>query len=96
MYNDFKDKKLKVLIVTLSIFAEGLDLPHLKYVINVSANSGAVKTIQLLGRVLRLDKYKKEAYYIDFFDSKDIYISSGFSKIKALKKQGHDVKIIEM
>lgn len=89
--NSFKEKDLNILISTLSIFSEGIDIPKLDVVINASANKGDVKSIQALGRVLRKHSGKKEAVYIDFYDEGSIFYNATRSRVKAFKKEGHEV-----
>lgn len=95
MFEDFKSGKLKILIATVSIFAEGIDIPSLDMVINASANVGNVKTIQILGRVLRILQGKKNAHYIDFEDEMRFFKVASMARRKILKEEGHDVMILE-
>lgn len=84
---------LNILISTISIFSEGIDLPILGGVINLAANSGDVKTIQILGRILRIMEGKKNAFYYDFIDESKYFKRASFKRRKALIQQGHDVDI---
>ena len=68
LLNRFVNGDVDVLISTISIFAEGIDIPQLEIVINAGANRGNVKTIQILGRILRKLEGKKGATYYDFMD----------------------------
>ncbi len=95
MLNEFKSGKLKVLIATISIFSEGIDLPFLEIIINASANRGNVKTIQTLGRVLRILEGKKNATYIDFYDNMNFFNVASRSRMRILKQEGHEVEIID-
>jgi len=69
LMNSFRLGENKVMIMTLSIGAEGLDIPDMDIIINASANKGDTKSIQVLGRVLRTFSTKSKAEYIDFVDS---------------------------
>ena len=93
MMQDFRDNKFRILIMTLSIGAEGLDIPDLDVIINAAANKGDVKSIQVLGRVLRMFKNKNSAKYIDFIDSGKHTRKHSNARIKAFKDQGHEVII---
>jgi len=93
--NQFKAGDINILISTISIFAEGLDIPSLDIVLNASANKGNVKTIQVLGRVLRKLEGKENAKYIDFMDELKFFTLASLARKKALIKEGHDVKIVE-
>ena len=92
MVDSFKNGKLNILISTISIFSEGIDIPPLDIVINAAANKGNVKTIQVLGRVLRILEGKTNAQYIDFVDVTRFFKSASNSRIKALRKEEHDVE----
>ena len=96
MFDKFKNGDLKVLIATISIFSEGLDLPFLQIIMNVSANRGDVKTIQVLGRVLRILEGKKNAQYFDFSDEMSFFKVASLARIKILRKEGHDVEVINL
>lgn len=91
---DFRNDNFNILIGTISIFAEGIDLENLDIIINAAANKGDVKSIQILGRVLRTFKNKDSALYIDFFDCGKHTKKHSNARIKAFKKQGHEVIII--
>lgn len=92
-FANFKEGDLRVLVGTISIFAEGVDIPDLDGAINASANKGEVKTIQVLGRILRMIEGKKEAFYYDFIDNAKFLDKASSARMKTLKDQGHDVKL---
>ena len=92
---DFKTGKLKILISTISIFAEGVDIPSLDIVINAAANKGDIKTIQVLGRVLRKKEGKETAEYYDFYDTYKFFYNASRARRTAFKNEGHKVTIIE-
>ena len=94
MFNNFKNGNTNVLIATISIFAEGVDIPSLNMVVNASANKGNVKTIQVLGRVLRLLEGKENAFYIDFLDEIGFFKVASLARMKILRQEGHNVEII--
>ena len=93
-YDNFTKSKLKVAIFTISIAAEGLDIPDLDIVINGAANSGVVKSVQILGRVLRKAEGKDKAVYYDFVDKGKWTNKHSKNRMKAFKKEGHEVKVI--
>ncbi len=95
MFKDFVEGKLSVLISTISIFAEGIDVPSLNVVLNAAANRGEVKTIQVLGRVLRKMEGKNDAQYIDFIDETKFFKLASLARKNALLKEGHDVEILK-
>lgn len=91
----FINGDLDILISTISIFSEGIDLPALQIVINASANAGDVKTIQVLGRVLRMMEGKNNASYYDFVDESKFFKRASFKRRKALINQEHNVEILK-
>jgi superfamily II DNA or RNA helicase len=94
MMNEFKTDH-DLLIGTISIFSEGIDIPNLDIIINASANKGDVRTIQSLGRVLRKINGKKDAIYYDFIDYGIFFKYASFRRKKILINQGHDIEIIK-
>ncbi len=95
LFEDFTKGDLNILVSTVSIWSEGLDCPPLKVIINCSANKGNVKTIQMLGRVLRTLSGKKNALYYDFIDESRFFRTASYARQRALKNQGHDIEIID-
>jgi len=95
IFKDFTDGNLDVLISTISIFAEGIDVPQLDIVINAAANAGEVKTIQVLGRVLRKLVGKENAMYFDFYDETKFFRLASLARMRALRREGHMVEKVE-
>ena len=95
MFDEFVSGGYNVLISTISIFSEGIDIPSLDMIINVAGNKGDVKTIQIIGRILRILEGKKDAHYYDFYDNVNYLVKASLSRMKALRNQGHDVEVIE-
>jgi superfamily II DNA or RNA helicase len=91
IFKDFKEGNINCLILTISIGAEGLDIPDLDVIINAAANKGDVKSIQILGRVLRKFNKKKEAIYVDFLDDSKYLKKHSKARMKVFKEQGHKV-----
>lgn len=94
MFNNFVNGSLDVLISTISIWSEGLDCKPLSVIINLGANAGNVKTIQMLGRVLRTLEGKKNAYYYDFIDETKFFKLASFKRKRALIQEGHKINIV--
>ena len=90
---DFKNGKIKVLISTISIFAEGVNIPSLNIIINAAANRGDGKTLQVLGRVMRTCEGKSSAEYYDFYDTYKFFGNSARARVNTLREQGHTVVI---
>ena len=92
MFDEFVDGKYNILISTVSIFSEGIDIPALDMIINASGNAGKIKTVQMLGRVLRCMNGKSEAYYFDFIDNLSRFTQgASFKRMRSLKREGHNV-----
>lgn len=94
MFNDFVKGDKNILISTISIFAEGIDIKEMKIIINACANTSDIKTIQMLGRVLRKSGDKVAEYY-DFIDDCKFFNNASYKRLKTLRKQGHTVEVIE-
>jgi superfamily II DNA or RNA helicase len=91
MLTEFKSGNHKILISTISIFSEGVDIPNLDVIINASANKGDVKSVQVLGRVLRKNDNKVHAYYYDFYDNDSFLKNASISRQKIFRNNGHEV-----
>lgn len=92
MFERFVSGECPTLVSTISIFGEGVDIPSLDVIINASANKGDIKTIQVLGRVIRKLEGKTEAYYYDFNDYGKFFTHASYSRKRILEKQGHEVE----
>lgn len=64
---DLDQKKRKVVIST-TVFGEGVDVPNLDVLINAKSADSDVDTMQLAGRVLRVTASKTKATIIDIAD----------------------------
>lgn len=95
MIERFKNGELKVLISTISIFAEGINVPNLEVIINAAANSGDVKTVQLLGRLLRKLVGKDEVTMYDFVDTEKFFETASYNRLNKYVKSGHDINIVD-
>lgn len=62
------DKGTRKIVITTSIFGEGINVPNLKVLINAKAAASSVDAFQLIGRVLRKTPTKTKAYVVDIFD----------------------------
>jgi superfamily II DNA or RNA helicase len=94
MLQDFISGKFNILVGTMSIFGEGLDIPPLGVIINAAGNRGDVKTIQVLGRILRKFEGKNSAIYFDFIDQPKFLYSASLARKRILIKEGHTVEVI--
>ncbi|MBU0924187.1 PD-(D/E)XK nuclease family protein [bacterium] len=93
---ELKQNKRKVVIGTSSIIQKGLNVPNLNCIINATGNLSSITTIQSLGRVLRKNKNKKEAMYIDFIDKGKYMQAHTKYRMEILKNQGHEIKMVDI
>jgi len=94
--DSFKSGKLKCLVGNLKIFNKGINIKNLDVLINAAGNAGDVLTVQTIGRVLRKNKGKIEAYYIDFMDAGEYLKKHSLSRIAALKAEDYNVNIKDL
>lgn len=90
---EFREGKITTLIMTVSIGAEGLDIPDLHTVINTCANKGDLKSIQIIGRVLRMITGKSNALYVDFIDTGYYTHKHSQARMSILQKEGYTIDI---
>ena len=65
---DFEDGNLNCIIAS-SVFDIGVDLPSLDALILAGGGKSTTRTLQRIGRVIRLSKNKKNAIVVDFIDN---------------------------
>jgi superfamily II DNA or RNA helicase len=90
----FKKKELNVVVGSLMIFGEGLDIPCLDLIINCSGHASDVRSIQLLGRAMRKTDTKNVGRYLDFIDHHRFFKRASFKRINIFKKQGYHINYI--
>jgi superfamily II DNA or RNA helicase len=95
LLQDFKDKTVKTLIATLSIFQQGLNIPSLEIIINAAANKSDISSIQSLGRLLRMSSGKVGCIYYDFFDKQYLFLKTSKKRINVFKDEGHEINFID-
>lgn len=82
------------LVMTVSIGAEGLDIPNIDMIINAAANAGDVKTVQIIGRALRPSKGKTSALYVDFLDVGKYTADHSEARMAKFREQGYEVEVV--
>ena len=90
-----------LIIGTLSLLSEGIDLPHLSALIfaaPVSAvidkeNPAATRLIQSIGRCRRPYKNKTKAYVLDIVDGCGFGVSAFNKRMAIYQQQGFEVKL---
>lgn len=90
-----RDGHTRVIIGTSGIVAKGLNIKPLEIIVNCAGNSTDVMTIQSLGRGLRICEGKTSMTYYDMHDEIDYFQTHTFKRIRAFKKEGHEVQIIQ-
>lgn len=84
-----------IAIATQGIFNTGINV-FVHTLINAAGGQADHQIIQRMGRGLRTAKDKEELLYIDFLFENNPYLHKhSLKRIKILKKQGHDIEIIE-
>lgn len=63
------DQKVRKVVISTTVFGEGVDVPSLSVIINAKAAESPVDSMQLAGRALRITPTKKTATVIDVVDT---------------------------
>lgn len=64
--NDFREGKIEILIATVQLVSEGIDIPLIDALFVATQHSSITTTYQSLGRALRLSSDKKRPIIMDF------------------------------
>jgi superfamily II DNA or RNA helicase len=72
-FKDLQDKKVKV-VITTTIADEGIDIPAINCLVVAGGGKSFVKTIQRVGRVLRLKDDGGHAEILDVMDNTNDYL----------------------
>ncbi len=88
--SDFREGKIEILVST-TIIARGKNFPLLKVMINASGFKAEEKTIQFLGRLVRLHKSKSKAYLDDIQYPGHYLGRHNRARLRAYKKQGYKI-----
>jgi superfamily II DNA or RNA helicase len=78
------------IIIATSIFDLGVDIPRLKTLILAGGGKSTIKTVQRMGRVLRLFDGKGKAVIHDFADSSK-WVSKHFEERKVIFEENFNV-----
>lgn len=98
---DFQEGKLRCLIAS-SVFDIGIDLPCLDALILAGGGKSTVRTLQRIGRVIRLNESKNDSIVVDFLDDAKyldkhaeirlaVYMTEPMFRIKFPKGFNHEV-----
>lgn len=89
---DLDQGRLKCILATYALAKEGLDVPHLKYLILATPEKDETTVIQSVGRVGRKAEGKDVGTVFDMVDSFGMY--KGWAKKRAALYRKHDYEII--
>lgn len=91
--------RLDCVVAMAECCGEGVDLPHLRAVINATGTRGGGSpeeqetgrlTIQILGRILRSDEGKEYCDYVDFIDNcHKSLLKASLARIETLESEGY-------
>jgi superfamily II DNA or RNA helicase len=94
IYKRIDNREIDVVIVS-TIFDEAIDVSNVRTLIKASSGKSDVRTIQNLGRGMRLAKGKDKVLLIDFFDETHEYLERHARKRRSTyRKEGYEVETI--
>ena len=80
-----------ITIIASTIFDEGIDIKNINHVIICGGGSSFIKTIQRLGRGLRVTETKKDVDIFDFMDNTNKTLTKhSKNRIKSYREEGFD------
>lgn len=90
---NFKDGKIKRLIATTELFGEGTDIPAIRTVIVCDGGKSPIRTLQRIGRGMRMFGDKKFVLVYDFLDETHrILLKHSKARIKTCQRE-YDVEV---
>jgi superfamily II DNA or RNA helicase len=92
MKADFRDRKLMKVIATM-VWKQGVDFPHLEWLIRADATSSDIFGTQIPGRLSRLgDDCKTHGNLVDFTDEfGDAFEKRSKTRVRQYKKKGWEI-----
>jgi superfamily II DNA or RNA helicase len=85
------------LIATYGIFQQGINIPNLKYAMLASPVKSKIRTLQSIGRALRIHENKEDgAYIIDIIDDVKFLKKHGNRRLEYYKTEDFNVDIINV
>jgi superfamily II DNA or RNA helicase len=91
----FKRDDFSIIIGT-RVLQTGVNIEEISHMINARGLKSKLATIQALGRALRKHESKLLVYFYDIIDDLKYLGSHGISRLRAYKKEGHEVKEIKV
>jgi superfamily II DNA or RNA helicase len=90
-----KEKNVAI-IATYGIFEAGVNIPNLKYLVLASPTKSKIRTLQSIGRVLRLHESKKDgAFVYDIIDIVKYLHKHSEKRLGYYESEGFDVEDID-
>jgi len=90
--NKCKDRKNLVIIATYGIFAQGLNIPNLKYIMLAAPFKSKIRVLQSIGRSLRKHTDKKEgATIFDIVDQTKFFEKYGLIRLRYYDSEGFNI-----
>jgi superfamily II DNA or RNA helicase len=85
------------LVATYGIFQQGINIPNLKYAMLASPNKSKIRTLQSVGRTLRLHENKVDgAIIFDLMDDVKFLGKHGKKRIEYYETEGFDIEYIDV
>jgi len=85
------------LIATYGIFQQGINIPNLKYAMLASPTKSKIRTLQSIGRTLRIHENKEDgAVIFDIWDDVKFLGKHGEKRIQYYETEGFNIEIIEV
>lgn len=82
-------------VVASSVFAQGVDIPSLKSVVNAAAGASVIQTLQRLGRGTRVTADKTEFEAWDVLDTGNRYLAKhGKQRLETYQREGYKVEVV--
>jgi len=84
------------LVATYGIMSTGINIKNLKYLMLASPTKSKIRTLQSIGRALRLSDNKKDgAIIFDIIDNVKYIGKHGEERLKYYEKEGHKIEYLE-
>jgi len=90
----FLDEKETSVLIGTKILQSGVNIEQISHFINARGWKSEIATLQALGRALRKHDSKLQVYIYDFYDKVKYLEKHSKDRIKAYKKEKHEVKIL--
>lgn len=90
---EFQKNRINIIIAS-TIFDQGIDLPCLSALILAGSGKSSGRALQRIGRVIRIDKGKKDAIVVDFIDNAKYLLNHTAERIKIYRTEaGFKIKL---